>query len=212
MIRQNTGTLPELYESDETAWLDAMSDLLREGRFDDLDYAHLREFLADMARRDRRELKSRLKILLRHMLKWTYQPDQRTPSWRGTITNQRQDLVDTLSSGTLRNHADAIFGETYADAVEWAIDETDLPAQTFPAGCPWTLDQLLSADVLGRMKDEGLNQALPISSFILHPSDYGSVESVLTRPGKRSGAAMSMIPTPFFELNTFQNRLKLKTV
>jgi hypothetical protein len=48
----------------------------------------------------------------------------------------------------LRNHAEAVLSEVYGDAVEQAAAETELPSNTFPAQCPYTLDQLLSADVV----------------------------------------------------------------
>ena len=35
-----------------------------------------------------------------------------------------------------------------ADAVELAADETGLTEDSFPADCPWTLEQLLSPEVL----------------------------------------------------------------
>ncbi|MGH8479427.1 MAG: DUF29 family protein [Gammaproteobacteria bacterium] len=44
-----------LYEHDETAWLETMAELIRLGRLDEIDYPNLAEYLADMARRDRRE-------------------------------------------------------------------------------------------------------------------------------------------------------------
>ncbi|MGZ3390191.1 MAG: DUF29 family protein, partial [Isosphaeraceae bacterium] len=65
----------DLYNKDETAWLDVMARLIAERRFGELDYEHLHEFLTDMARRDRREVLSRLKRLLLHLLKWEHQPD-----------------------------------------------------------------------------------------------------------------------------------------
>ena len=52
-----------------------------------------------------------------------------------------------VSRGVLRNHAEAVLADTYYKAVERAAAETGLPAETFPAGCPYTLDQLLSADL-----------------------------------------------------------------
>ncbi len=149
MIRKTTNSLPNLYEADETAWLDAMAELIRDGRANDLDYPHLAEYLEDMARRDRRELRSRLRTLIAHVLKWIYQKEMRNSSWRSTITTQRQEIDDDLlTSGTLRNHAEAILAECYAKAVERAADETGLPAATFPTECPWTLEQLLSAEAL----------------------------------------------------------------
>ncbi|MBX6314645.1 MAG: DUF29 family protein [Isosphaeraceae bacterium] len=43
------------------------------------------EYLSDITRRDRREVESRLAVLIAHLLKWTYQPRRRTRSWRATI-------------------------------------------------------------------------------------------------------------------------------
>jgi len=141
--------LADLYETDETAWLDAMAELIDTGNVNDLDLAHLAEFLAAMARRDRREIVSRLTILIAHVLKWHHQPENRSKSWRRTVVVQRQTLIAQLESKTLRNHAEASLAEAYANALELAAVETELEEATFPAICPWTLDQLLSPEVLG---------------------------------------------------------------
>jgi hypothetical protein len=143
---QSRLTLADLYEADETAWLDAMAELIQRGAFADLDYPHLEEYLSDMAKRDRREVESRLVVLLAHVLKWVHQPEHRSRSWRNTIIEQRQELVRHASRGVLRSHAEAALGEVYRDAVERAASDTDLPGSTFPAECPYTLEQLLSFD------------------------------------------------------------------
>jgi hypothetical protein len=148
MVQKSTPTLADLYEADETAWLDAMAELIRHGRVADLDYPHLMEYLEDMAKRDRREVSSRMAILIVHVLKWIHQSEKRTKSWQRTVVVQRQELARILQSGTLRNHAEAVLAEAYADAVEQAAAETGLEEETFPATCPWTLDQLLSPDIL----------------------------------------------------------------
>jgi Domain of unknown function DUF29 len=148
MIRKTTDSLADLYEADETAWLDAMAELIRDGRLSELDYPNLQEHLEAMALRDRKKVESRLAILIAHILKWTYQPEKRTPSWHGTIIVQRHKLNKLAESGSLRKHAESVLPACYADAVEMAMEETQLPAEIFPAECPWTLDQLLSAEVL----------------------------------------------------------------
>jgi uncharacterized protein DUF29 len=148
MVQRTADILPELYEADETAWLEAMAELIEQGRFAEIDYAHLGEYLADMARRDRREVESRLIVLLAHLLKWAHQAAKRTKSWRGTIVAQRQDLESELGRGVLWNHAEAVLDKAYAKAVERASAETELPAETFPAQCPYTLEQLLSPEIL----------------------------------------------------------------
>ena len=147
MPRLNESVLAELYESDETAWLESMADLIADGQFDDLDYIHLREYLIDMARRDRREVESRLAVLIAHLLKWEYQPSRRSGSWRATIVTQRQELTSLLESGILRNHAEATFDRSYARGLEQAVAETGLRPDQFPADCPDSLDAILSADL-----------------------------------------------------------------
>src|ERR1700716_4121211 len=97
--------LSTLFDRDETAWLEIMSQMAAEGRHAEMEYPNLSEYLADMAKRDRREVSSRLVTLLTHLLKWEHQPDQRSGSWRGTILEQRRELRKLLESGTLYNHA-----------------------------------------------------------------------------------------------------------
>jgi hypothetical protein len=136
--------LSALYERDETAWLEAMSALAASGRYAEMDFRHLSEYLADMAKRDRREAFNRLVVLLTHLLKWEYQPEHRSGSWRGTIRAQRRELRQLLESGTLRKHAEAVLADTYAEARRQAADETELSQDVLPAKNARTLDELLA--------------------------------------------------------------------
>jgi hypothetical protein len=138
--------LSVLFEQDETAWLEAMANLAEQGRYAEMDYPNLSEYLADMAKRDRREVSSRLVVLLTHLLKWEHQPDHRSGAWRGTILEQRRELRKLLDSGTLHNHANAVLAEAYGDARKQAAAETGLPRTTFPAECSWDLESLLADD------------------------------------------------------------------
>ena len=145
---QTLDNLPELYESDEIAWLETMAELIAEGKNDELDYAHLQEFLTDMAIREKRELKSRLVKLIAHLLKWTHQKKKRTGSWHSTILHQSGEVADIVESRTLRKHAEEVLPQAYKRAVKEAAAETGLPASTFPKKCPWTVDMLLAENVL----------------------------------------------------------------
>jgi hypothetical protein len=148
MVQRTSKALAALYETDETAWLDATAELLRAGRVEEIDTDTLAEYLADMARRDRREIESRLIVLIAHLLKWTYQPEHRSGSWRATVIEQRQELEGLLERGVLRTHAEAVLADVYRKAVERTAAETDLPAATFPTECPCTLARLLAPDLL----------------------------------------------------------------
>ena len=144
MVQRTPFATAELYEVDETAWLEATADLIRHGRLTEVELSTLAEYLTDMAKRDRREVFSRLVVLLSHLLKWEHQPDHRSGSWRGTILEQQQELRQLLESGTLRNHATAVFADAYADARKRAAAETGLARTAFPEECKWDLDGALA--------------------------------------------------------------------
>lgn len=146
MIATEKLPLSVLFERDETAWLEIMAQLVVEGRYAELDHVNLSEYLSDMARRDRREVASRLVALLAHLLKWEYQLDQRSGSWRGTIVEQRRELRKLLESATLYNHALSVAAEAYGDARKQAAAETELPRETFPHECRCDLESLLADD------------------------------------------------------------------
>lgn len=135
--------LAALYERDETAWLEVMSALAAEGRYVEMDYPNLSEYLADMAKRDRREVFSRLVVLLTHLLKSAHQPERQGGSWRATIREQRRELRGLLESGTLRNHAEAVLADAYAEARRQAADETELDLDVFPVENAWDLPEAL---------------------------------------------------------------------
>jgi hypothetical protein len=144
MVQRSSATPSTLYELDETAWLEATADLLRQGRFAEIDRDTLAEYLTDMARRDRREVYSRLVVLLSHLLKWECQPDHRSRSWRSTIVEQQRELRQLLESGVLRNHAAAVFADAYADSRKQAAADMGLPRTSFPEECGWDLDGILA--------------------------------------------------------------------
>jgi hypothetical protein len=144
MVQRTPAATAALYELDETAWLERTADLIRQGQLDAVDSDTLAEYLTDMAKRDRREVFSRLVVLLSHLLKWQYQPDRRSGSWQGTILEQQRELRQLLESGTLRNHATAVYAEAYADARKQAAAETGLTRAAFPEECPWDLEGALA--------------------------------------------------------------------
>ena len=144
MVLRAEATLAALYEADETAWLEATADLARCGRLAEIDADTLAEYLTDMAKRDRRDVFSRLVVLLTHLLKWEYQPTHRSGSWRATIREQRRELRQLLESGTLHDHAAAVLAEAYSEARAQAADETESDVGSFPAENPWSLDEAVN--------------------------------------------------------------------
>ena len=152
MVQRTSSALAALYEADETAWLEATADLVRRGLYDQLDTKNLSEYLSDMAKRDRREVESRLIVLLAHMLKWVHQPERRSGSWQATIIEQCQELEGLLGRGVLYNHAESVLAMSYLKAVKRAVAETGKTDTAFPINCPYSLDQMLTASLFA---DEG---------------------------------------------------------
>ena len=122
---------------------------MREGRLDELDIANLVEEIEAMGRKDKKAIKNNLVVLLTHLLKHQFQPEQRSSSWRGSIVEHRQRLRDDFEeSPSLRSHAADVFARAYADARERASAETALPLRTFPKSSPYTLEQTLDPKFL----------------------------------------------------------------
>jgi ribosomal protein L29 len=88
-----TTTARASYDADFFVRTQHTAVLLRSGRFGQLDVHHLAEEIEDMGKRDLVELKSRLRVLLAHLLKWRFQRAKRTRSWEATILTQRQDIA-----------------------------------------------------------------------------------------------------------------------
>src|SRR5271170_651858 len=86
-----------LYDRDFFAWSREQADLLRAGKLTEADILHIAEEIESMGRTEKRELVSRLTVILLHCLKWQYQPPHRGPSRRLSIANARDDLADHLA-------------------------------------------------------------------------------------------------------------------
>jgi hypothetical protein len=139
--------IADLYEADYSRWLFENARLLREGRFSEADIENIAEELEDMGRSERRAVASHLGVLLMHLLKWQFQPDHRSSSWRGSIHNARRAIAKLLNeSPSLRPLMPDMIAVEYEDARYNAILETGLADGTFPLDCPYTPERVLDPD------------------------------------------------------------------
>jgi Domain of unknown function DUF29 len=137
------------YEQDFYAWLTEQAAHLRAKQWAALDIDNLAEELDTLGRSERNALWSHLRILLLHLLKWRYQPERRTRSWRGSITRARQNVALRLrQSPSLRPELSDFMAEAYDDARRLAADQTGLPLVTFPETCEWDADEVQRFDFL----------------------------------------------------------------
>ena len=136
-----------LYQQDVVAWARQQAALLRAGQFSELDIEHLAEEIEDVGKSEQRELANRMAVLLAHLLKWQFQPGRRGSSWQRTIVEQRRGIEKRLrrtpSLNAVLNEAEW-WEEIWSDAVAAAAAETG--ASSFPEDCPWSGEQVLSAD------------------------------------------------------------------
>jgi Domain of unknown function DUF29 len=137
------------YDEDFFAWTEEQARLLRAGEFSLLDIDNVAEELESMGRSDKREIDSRVEVLLIHLLKWLVQSGFRSGSWSGSIREQRSRIEDLLAeSSSLRRQVAQIRPTLYARARREAANETGLPLRMFPARCPFTADQVMAEDFL----------------------------------------------------------------
>ncbi|MBF0334011.1 MAG: DUF29 domain-containing protein [Alphaproteobacteria bacterium] len=135
-----------LYERDFYAWANEQAALLRSGQLSTADIEHIAEEIESMGKTEKRELASRLTVLLTHLLKWQFQPERRGRSWRSTITIQRHALADHLADNpSLKSTLDQVLTRAYEDGRLGAIGETDLPESLFPSECPWSFERIMDA-------------------------------------------------------------------
>jgi hypothetical protein len=138
-----------LYDEDFVMWTQENARLLRERRFDEIDVEHVAEEIEDMGRRDSREMRSRLTVLIGHLLKWKYQPARQASSWRDTIREQRREIEFLIEdSPSLKSRLVRTVEKAYPHAVDLAADDTGISAEAFPSRCPYSLDQLLDPGYL----------------------------------------------------------------
>jgi hypothetical protein len=137
------------YEDDLFAWTQEQAALLRAHAADGIDWENLAEEIESMGGRDRRNLESRLTVILSHLLKWQAQPALRGASWRKALRTQRREIRKLLKqSPSLRREVPGMIREAYADAIKDAIDETGLRADIFPTACPYMPEDVLDEDHL----------------------------------------------------------------
>lgn len=135
--------------TDFNLWIQRTSQLLREGRWNEVDVVHLIEELEDLGKSERRAIVSQLVRLLLHLLKWKYQPQRRSDSWLDSITDARTQIQLAIQdSPSLKNYPAEQLDVAYQRGRIQAAKQTDLDISTFPVDCPFSLDWVLHEDWL----------------------------------------------------------------
>ena len=135
-----TETTTKLYDQDFYLWIQTTVKLLSEGKLEQLDIENLIEEIDSMGRREKKELKTRLIVLIEHLLKlqyWTEEKDYNARGWRNTVVEQRRQIAHSLAdSPSLKS----ILNDT--------LRKYELPSELFPEDSPFSLLDVINADFL----------------------------------------------------------------
>ncbi|KJR41538.1 protein of unknown function DUF29 [Candidatus Magnetoovum chiemensis] len=138
-----------LYETDFYQWSLKTAELIRQGRFAELDIENIAEEIESLGRRDKKELESRLSVLIMHLLKWQFQSKKRSKSWIRTIITQRREIKRSFEySPSLKYNIDKTIEKAFRDAKTDFEKETGFPKNTLPEVCPYTWKQINDDDFM----------------------------------------------------------------
>jgi hypothetical protein len=136
-----------LYATDFYAWTLEQSKLLRKGEWQHLDLDNLAEEIESLGKQERRELENRLGILMGHLLKWEYQTERRSKSWKATLREQRRAAQKLINQNpSLKPYLAEAIADAYESGKDLAVSETPLDYDDLPETCPYTLSQLFDPD------------------------------------------------------------------
>jgi hypothetical protein len=152
------GTITKtLYDTDFVEWAAHTAELLRAGRFDEVDLEHVVEEIEDLGKSERSAVWSQLTRMLMHPIKMRIQPERRAASWRRSIVSTRREIETRLrNSPSLRRHLEENLQEIYRGTIRYALAETGQEKRDkelgIPAQCPWSLKELLDGDLDGLVR------------------------------------------------------------
>jgi Domain of unknown function DUF29 len=137
-------SIKPLYDADFYAWTQEQAKLLRHKQWDQLDLENIIEEIESLGRQERSELRNRLTVLLGHLLKWQFQPNMRSKSWRLTIREQRLQIFEHIQENpSLKPYIPEAMQKAYRGGVILAAKETSLETENFPEICPYGFEEAI---------------------------------------------------------------------
>ena len=145
---------------------------------------------------ERRELASRMAVLLAHRLKWRYQPDRQGSSWQRTIKEQGRAIAAHIrETPSLKSSLEDAnwFEGVWADAVAKVSDEAGL--DLFLEDCPWTVKQILGREFSPSKAERQDRNRILLSAIVATFSPWRAGGCCLRRSPFRP-AGGSLLPRP----------------
>lgn len=135
--------MANLYATDFYGWTQEQSGLLRQGKLDYIDLPNLIEEIESLGKQQQQELKNRLGVLIGHLLKWEYQSNRRSKSWKYTIQEQRLQIIDLIEQNpSLKSYQHEAITKAYQLGLILIGRETPLNPKQLPSQCPYSFEQI----------------------------------------------------------------------
>jgi hypothetical protein len=126
-VGEDMAKLSALYDEDFVRWTEEQAAALRRAKGSNLplDWENLAEEIESLGKSDRRELRSQITRILRHLLKLEASPAaEPRAGWRATIREARAEIESVLEdSPSLRREAQAMITKQIRAAAELAADD-----------------------------------------------------------------------------------------
>ncbi|WP_174299611.1 DUF29 domain-containing protein [Caulobacter sp. S45] len=137
-----------LYSTDFYGWTQDQADALRRRSVNEIDWDNLLAEIEDLGGSTRRELRSRLALIIQHLLKWRHQTSRRSTSWAVTIIEQRAQVSDLLEENpSLLSKLDEIMVKAARAGISGAVADTGMAPSVFHAGDPLTFDKVMTTSL-----------------------------------------------------------------
>lgn len=137
-----------LYDRDYHLWLEKTAELLKTKNFEAIDLDNLIEEIESLGRSEKNKIISSLRLIYHHLLKWKYQPEKRSKSWKNTIERERDNIKDYIEDmPSLKNLLQEInsLEKAYRRGRRDAIKETGIT--NLPTDCPFTIEEVLKSEL-----------------------------------------------------------------
>jgi len=135
------------YAEDYAAWVQHQIELMRAGRWAEIDRERLIDEVEDLGKSEFNAFVSAIEVVIVHMLKWDHQPERRTRSWIASIVEHRRRIQRSLRENpSYQARIVEATESAYETGQAKASGETNLPLATFPAENPYDWDAITSRE------------------------------------------------------------------
>ncbi|MDJ0600999.1 MAG: DUF29 domain-containing protein [Crocosphaera sp.] len=134
--------MKKLYDIDFNLWSQQQAQLLREGKFNELDIEHLIEEVEDLGKSEYKTCRSYTILIIIHLLcinYWEAEKEYNENHWKREVYNFRILLKKNLST-SIKNKLIENWQEIYQEAAQDFKEKANLTA---PENCPFVIEDIL---------------------------------------------------------------------